>query len=190
MIKVAPNSREITFDRQELIVSKTDLRGKLTYANRVFMRVSNFSEADLLGKDHSIIRHPDMPRGVFYGLWKALKSGQEFFGFVKNITSDGHYYWVFANITPDVVNGEKVGFFPCDAQHRKARYRLSRIFIARCAIRKKAFRQHRRLRHPGTGWCKTCWKRVISPMSNLLSNFIRNILREVPDETSHQPNQP
>ncbi|TBX20410.1 aerotaxis receptor Aer [Bowmanella sp. JS7-9] len=110
-MKVAPNSREITFDRQELIVSKTDLRGKLTYANRVFMRVSNFSEADLLGKDHSIIRHPDMPRGVFYGLWKALKSGQEFFGFVKNITSDGHYYWVFANITPDVVNGEKVGFF-------------------------------------------------------------------------------
>ena len=111
MIKVAPNSREITFDRQELIVSKTDLRGKLTYANRVFMRVSNFSEAELLGKDHSIIRHPDMPRGVFYGLWKALKSGNEFFGFVKNITSDGHYYWVFANITPDVVNGEKVGFF-------------------------------------------------------------------------------
>lgn len=104
-------STEVTFGPDELIVSKTDLKGHITYANRHFMRISNFAEKDLMGKPHSIIRHPDMPRGVYHGMWKTLKSGQEFFGFVKNYTSDKNYYWVFANVTPDRLNGKTVGFF-------------------------------------------------------------------------------
>ncbi|WP_427977478.1 PAS domain-containing protein [Agarivorans sp.] len=103
--------KEITFKTSELIISKTDLQGKLTYANRTFMRVANYSELDLLGQNHNIIRHPSMPRGVFYGLWSTLKSGREFFGFIKNYTYDKDYYWVFANVTPDVVNGKIIGYY-------------------------------------------------------------------------------
>lgn len=103
--------REISLQRDEMIISKTDLQGRLTYANRAFMRVANFSELQLLGQNHNIIRHASMPRGVFHGLWKTLKSGQEFFGFVKNKTADGDYYWVFANITPDVMDGEVIGYY-------------------------------------------------------------------------------
>lgn len=102
---------EITIEPNELIVSKTNLEGKITYANRTFMRVANYSELELLGKDHNLIRHPSMPKGVFYGLWKTLKSGNEFFGFIKNYTSDGNYYWVLANITPDHLNDQMIGFF-------------------------------------------------------------------------------
>lgn len=103
--------REILLRQDEMIISKTDLQGKLTYANRAFMRVANYSELQILGQNHNIIRHESMPRGVFHGLWKTLKSGREFFGFVKNKTADGDYYWVFANITPDVIEGETVGYY-------------------------------------------------------------------------------
>ncbi|SJN55593.1 Aerotaxis receptor [Vibrio ruber DSM 16370] len=108
---MAATEQEVSFDRNELIITKTDLQGKITYANRTFMRVANYVEADLLGRDHNLIRHPSMPRGVFYGLWHALKSGTEFFGFVKNYTSDKNYYWVFANITPDRIGTDVVGFY-------------------------------------------------------------------------------
>lgn len=103
--------KEVTFKSSELIISKTDLQGKVTYANRTFMKVANYSERDLLGQNHNIIRHPTMPRGVFYGLWSTLKSGNEFFGFIKNYTFDKNYYWVFANVTPDLVNGKAVGYY-------------------------------------------------------------------------------
>ncbi|ATD00460.1 PAS domain-containing protein [Pseudoalteromonas spongiae] len=111
MTKLASASQQIHFAEDELIISKTDIRGNITYANRTFMRVSNFPESKLIGQPHNIIRHPDMPRGVYYGMWKTLKAKQEFFGFVKNLTADGDYYWVFANVTPDLVNGEIQGFF-------------------------------------------------------------------------------
>lgn len=103
--------QEVLLESNELIVSKTDLNGNITYANRVFMRVSNFSEMDLLGHPHNLIRHNDMPKGVFYGLWKTLKTDKEFFGFVKNRTADGNFYWVFANITPDYQHGKTIGFY-------------------------------------------------------------------------------
>ncbi|GGF52791.1 PAS domain-containing protein [Alteromonas lipolytica] len=120
MIAVSANAREITFSADELIVSKTDLRGNITYANRHFMRISNFAEIDLLGRPHSIIRHPDMPRGVYHAMWKTLKSKNEFFGFVKNLTSDGDYYWVFANVTPDFNKGNIEGFFSVRRQAPRA----------------------------------------------------------------------
>ena len=122
MIKVADSPKEITFERDELIISKTDRNSNITYANRTFMRVCNFSEDKLLGKPHNMIRHPDMPKGVFYGLWKTLKTNSEFFGFIKNMTADGNYYWVFAHITPDYIDSDVVGFFSvrrrtCDSDH-------------------------------------------------------------------------
>ena len=109
---VQPTQHEVVLDDGDIIVSKTDLKGRITYANRVFMRIANYPEKDLLLKQHNIIRHPDMPRGAFKLLWDTLETGQEFFAYVKNMTSDGHFYWVFANITPDMdERGRVVGYF-------------------------------------------------------------------------------
>lgn len=111
-LKITPTNREIQLTEDDIIVSKTDLTGRITYANRAFMRIANFSERQLIDQQHNIIRHPDMPRGAFRLLWDTLKNGQEFFAYVKNMTSEGHYYWVFANITPDLDgDGKVVGYF-------------------------------------------------------------------------------
>lgn len=91
---------ERTFGRDELIVSKTDTKGHITYANEVFLRVSQYSETELLGKPHSIVRHPAMPRCVFQFLWDTIKAGDECFAYVLNRAKSGDHYWVFAHITP------------------------------------------------------------------------------------------
>jgi aerotaxis receptor len=108
----AQTGREVFLGPEELIISKTDPSGHITYANRVFMRIVAMNEDGLLGKPHNIIRHPDMPRGAFRLLWKTLQSDREFFGVVKNFTAKGDFYWVFANITPDLdMSGKLQGYF-------------------------------------------------------------------------------
>lgn len=117
--KIIPTQREQRLEDLDVIVSKTDLQGRITYANRVFMRIANYPERELLHVQHNIIRHPDMPRGAFKLLWDTLKAEQEFFGYVKNMTADGDFYWVFANVTPDRdANDRVVGYF---SVRRKAR---------------------------------------------------------------------
>jgi len=91
---------ETFFDADEIIVSKTDTKGRITYANRVFIKMSGYTEAELLGKPHSIIRHPDMPRCVFKLLWDVISSGNEIFAYVKNLSAMGSYYWVHAHVSP------------------------------------------------------------------------------------------
>lgn len=110
--RITPTDTEVILHDDEQIVSKTDLTGRITYANRTFMRIANFQEKTLLNVQHNIVRHPDMPRGVYQFMWETLKRNEEFFGFVKNLTADGDYYWVFANVTPDYDhNGQTVGYF-------------------------------------------------------------------------------
>jgi PAS domain S-box-containing protein len=110
--KITPTSREVLVPQGGFIVSKTDLSGRITYVNRTFMQVADYTETQLLHEQHNVIRHPDMPRGVFRFLWDTLKAGGEFFGYVKNMTADGSFYWVFANITPDVdANGKVQGYY-------------------------------------------------------------------------------
>jgi PAS domain S-box-containing protein len=92
--------RERTFDADEIIVSKTDTKGRITYVNDVFLTVSGYAEAEVLGKAHSIIRHPAMPRCVFKLLWDTISSGKEIFAYVLNRAKDGDHYWVFAHVTP------------------------------------------------------------------------------------------
>ncbi|WP_031434370.1 PAS domain-containing protein [Methylomarinum vadi] len=99
--KITPNNNEKRLGDEDFIVSKTDPTGRITYANRIFMNIAGYPEHELLGVQHNIIRHPEMPRGVFRFMWDTLKSGDEFFGFAKNLCADGGFYWVFANITPD-----------------------------------------------------------------------------------------
>ncbi|UTH76072.1 PAS domain-containing protein [Chromobacterium sp. IIBBL 290-4] len=104
--------REVMLAPHELIVTKTDPSGHITYANRVFMRIAGYAEHELLGKPHNLIRHPDMPRGAYRLMWQTLQSGHEFFAIVKNATKDGNYYWVLANVTPDYdLRGQLKGYY-------------------------------------------------------------------------------
>jgi len=106
-----PTGRETQFGENEIIVSKTDTRGVITYANDVFMRVSGYSEAELIGKPHSILRHPSMPRCVFYLLWETIQAGKEIFAYVLNTAKNGDAYWVHAHVTPSHgKSGQIVGY--------------------------------------------------------------------------------
>ncbi|MEN8179626.1 MAG: PAS domain-containing protein [Pseudomonadota bacterium] len=110
--QIRPTSVEKTLKEEDFIVSKTDSSGRITYCNRIFMELSGYSENELLGSQHNIVRHPDMPRAVFHLLWESLKQEQEFFGYVKNLCKDGGYYWVFANLTPTYdPKGKLVGYY-------------------------------------------------------------------------------
>lgn len=100
MQRAKPTQTERTFGEDEIIVSKTDLKGRITYANDVFCRVGLYTESDLVGQPHSILRHPDMPRCVFQLLWQEISQGREIFAYVKNMAKNGDYYWVFAHVTP------------------------------------------------------------------------------------------
>lgn len=107
---VAPTGVERTFGTDEIIVSKTDLQGRITYANDVFCRVAGYDEADLIGKPHSVVRHPDMPRVVFRLLWDTLGAGREVFAYIDNLAADGAHYWVLAHVTPSWRDGRVVGY--------------------------------------------------------------------------------
>ncbi|MFC0239602.1 PAS domain-containing protein [Rhodopseudomonas telluris] len=108
---VTPTNVEVFFDADDIIVSKTDLKGRITYANKVFSDICGYSEAELMGQPHSIVRHPDMPRCVFKLLWDTLAEGREIFAYVKNMTRAGDYYWVFAHVTPSFdAAGRVIGY--------------------------------------------------------------------------------
>jgi len=108
---VKPTGTEVLFREPDLIVSKTDVKGRITYANQVFCKVAGYTEAELLGAPHSIVRHPDMPRAVFKLLWDTIAAGREIFAYVKNMAKTGDYYWVFAHVTPSFDNDHNlIGF--------------------------------------------------------------------------------
>ncbi len=108
---VAPTGHERSFGEDEIIVSKTDVAGRITYANHVFLRVSGYMEDEVLGAPHSLIRHPDMPRAVFKLAWDRLLDGHEVFAYVNNMAINGDHYWVLAHMTPTFGrDGGIVGF--------------------------------------------------------------------------------
>ncbi len=95
---VVPTSKEKKLQPDDMIVSKTDTKGKIIYCNDAFMKYSGYFEEELMNQSHNLIRHPDMPRSVFRFMWNNLQKEDEFLGFVKNLRKDGGYYWVFANV--------------------------------------------------------------------------------------------
>lgn len=106
-----PSGAERFFGEDEIIVSKTDPHGRITYANDVFLRVSGYREREVIGQPHSMIRHPDMPRCVFQRLWDTIRGGEEIFAYVVNMAKNGDHYWVFAHVTPTLApTGEIVGY--------------------------------------------------------------------------------
>ncbi len=99
---------ERTFGDDEIIVSKTDLKGRITYANRVFLNIAGYTEKEVLGQPHSMIRHPAMPRCVFKLLWQTIEAGQEIFAYVINRAKNGDHYWVYAHVTPSFDKAGKI----------------------------------------------------------------------------------
>lgn len=108
---VMPTGVERVFGHEEVIVTKTDRKGRIIYANNVFTRVSGYSESESLGQPHSLIRHPDMPRCVFKLLWDTIEDGHEIFAYIVNLAQDGASFWVFAHVTPSFgADGQIVGY--------------------------------------------------------------------------------
>ena len=109
---ITPINKETVLKDGEFIVSKTDLKSRITYGNEYFISISGYSESEILGQPHNILRHPDVPQVAFKILYELLDRGEEFFGFVKNLKKDGGYYWVFANISPSFdTNGNIIGYY-------------------------------------------------------------------------------
>jgi len=100
MLRPTPNDTEIEVKPVDIVVSKADEAGDIEYANPIFYKLSGYSKKELTFAPHSILRHPDMPKVVFKFLWNELKKGNEVHAFVKNMTKDGSFYWVFAYVRP------------------------------------------------------------------------------------------
>jgi len=101
---------ETEVPEDELIISRTDLSGKITYANETFCNISGYHEEELLGKSHNIVRHPDMPSAAFKDLWETIQAGKQWIGVVKNMRKDSGFYWVEAIISGVYKNGELVEY--------------------------------------------------------------------------------
>jgi PAS domain S-box-containing protein len=91
---------EIKFSKKKFIVSKTDVKGTIIFTNKNFSDISGYTQEELIGEPHNILRHPDMPKAVFYLVWKNLLAGKSISGVVKNLAKDGRYYWVIADLEP------------------------------------------------------------------------------------------
>ena len=104
-------NKEKKLGDNDFIVSKTDTKGSIIYCNEIFTEMAGYPASDLIGANHNLIRHPDMPKLAFKVLWDLVKNKKEFFGFVKNLMRDGGYYWVFAYITADLdENGRIISY--------------------------------------------------------------------------------
>jgi len=96
----------------DFIISKTDTKGRLTYVNKIFMTMAEYTEDELLGKPHNIVRHPEMPKTVFKLLWNRIQNKEEIFAFVVNKTKNNNAYWVLANVTASIdSNGNIIGYY-------------------------------------------------------------------------------
>ena len=112
MARPVPNTARYNLKDNDFIVSKTDLKGNIIYCNQIFIELAKYSEEELIGAPHNIIRHPDMPRIIYKLLWNRVQSKDEIFAYVKNLSKDGSYYWVFANVTASLdTNGNIVGYY-------------------------------------------------------------------------------
>jgi len=107
MSEITPIDEEYLFDNN-VIISQTDEKGIITYANKAFCNVSGYSVEELVGKPHNIIRHPDMPKIVFTKMWETITGGQAWNGLIKNLRKDGKFYWVDAEILPIKNNDDNI----------------------------------------------------------------------------------
>lgn len=102
--------QEYVLADDDFLISRTDLKGRITYASPAFVRISGFQLEELMGANHNLVRHPDMPPAAFANLWSTIQKGQSWNGFVKNRRKNGDHYWVYANVTPIFDNGQLTGY--------------------------------------------------------------------------------
>jgi len=118
-------NNEIVMNNGSILVTRTDLQGKILYANDEFLKISGYSRHEIIGKDHNIIRHPDMPPELFEDLWKTVKAMRPWAGVIKNRAKSGDFYWVHANIIPQFEKGKLVGYLSVRYEPKKAELELS-----------------------------------------------------------------
>lgn len=137
---ITPTSSERVMREEDFIVSMTDTKGIITYCNRIFIEYSKYSESELLGTQHNIIRHPDMPRAVFQLLWDKIQNKEECFAYVKNMAKDGSFYWVFTNVTPTFdPSGNITGYFSVRRKPKQAGVETATgLYAAMLAAEQKA----------------------------------------------------
>ncbi|MEZ4338561.1 MAG: PAS domain-containing protein [Sandaracinaceae bacterium] len=135
----APTGREVHFEPDEVIVSKTDVKGVITYANRVFLSIAGYTEAEVIGQPHNMIRHPDMPRSVFQLLWDTVADGREIFAYVVNMAKNGDHYWVFAHVTPTFDDGGRIVGYHSNRRvpDRRAVATVEQLYRELCAIERQ-----------------------------------------------------
>ena len=120
--------KEIKLDLDSFLLSETDEKGIIRYANDEFCEFAEYTLEELIGKPHNIVRHPDMPKAAFEDLWKTVKAGKAWKGFVKNRTQNNNYYWVFATVFPFTSCDGSKGYISCrrmSSQKKKKKYEAS-----------------------------------------------------------------
>ncbi|WP_312998910.1 methyl-accepting chemotaxis protein [Achromobacter animicus] len=122
---------ETKLREDQYLISRTDTKGRIVYANPAFVEVSGFTREELIGKAHNIVRHPDMPPEAYADLWETLEAGESWLGVVKNRRKDGGYYWVLANATPIVENGEVVAYSSVRVQPSEEQIEMAEELYAR-----------------------------------------------------------
>ena len=123
--QVVANDLEVPYPEGKLIVSRTDPSGIITHANPAFVELSGYEREELIGQPHHILRHPDMPKIAFKGLWDDMAARKKWHGYVKNLRKDGAYYWVYATAVPNIRNGEVVGY--TSVRRKPSRTRINEL---------------------------------------------------------------
>ena len=131
--------REVSFPSGRYLVSKTDTRGVITYANEAFVDISGFSRAELIGQHHNLVRHPDMPPEAFADLWGTLKSGLPWHGLVKNRCKNGDFYWVKAAVVPIRKDGQVVGYMSVRTEPSREQVRQAEALYQRIREKRASF---------------------------------------------------
>lgn len=147
--------REFPFPAGQLLVSTTDLKGRILHANAVFVATSGYTLDELLGQPHNILRHPDVPEEAFRDMWATIQAGQPWSGLVKNRRKDGDHYWVLANVTPLLDGGRPVAYLSVRSQPTRAQVDATEALFARMREEARAGRLRHRLRAGEivtTGW--------------------------------------
>ncbi|OBX35439.1 aerotaxis receptor [Halomonas elongata] len=123
--------REHVLKDDHFLISRTDLKGRITYANPAFVEVSGFDHDELIGAPHNLVRHPDMPPAAFDDLWKTLKAGRHWRGVIKNRCKNGDHYWVNASVSPILEDGKTVGFVSMRTKPSQAEVERAEAVYAR-----------------------------------------------------------
>ncbi|MCF6268403.1 MAG: PAS domain S-box protein [Melioribacteraceae bacterium] len=145
--RITPTDVENVMREDDFIVSKTDTKGIITYANRTFLEFAKYKEEELIGVNHNIIRHPLMPRVVFKLLWDTVQAGNEINAYVINLAKDGSFYWVLANITPVTNNkGELVGYYSVRRKPKRETIKIVEGLYAAMLQEEKKYEQQNKIK--------------------------------------------